>query len=202
MKRLTLAAPIAMILGALLLAGCGGSSGGGSTESSTTTASTSGGAGSFEISAEDRRCLKEKGVELPGFKSGEAGPPMGENDEPREGGEGGPPPSAGGPIGEEGKKAFEECGVEMPEFKGGPGGPGGAVPPNLNSAAFKKQVREYVACVRENGYELAEPNFAGEGPIFDKSESESEAFKKASEQCQGMLGGPPVKSSAGSTEES
>ena len=86
------------------------------------------------------------------------------------------------------KKAFEECGVETPEFKGGPGGEGGR--PNTNSAAFKKQVKEYVACVRENGYELAEPDFSGEGPIFDKAESESAAFKKASEQCQELLGGP------------
>jgi hypothetical protein len=76
----------------------------------------------------------------------------------------------------------------MPEFKGGPGGAGGA--PNVNSASFKKQVTEYVACVRENGYELAEPNFSGEGPIFEKAESESAAFKKASASCQSLLGGP------------
>jgi hypothetical protein len=60
----------------------------------------------------------------------------------------------------------------------------------VNSTAFKKQVKEYVACVRENGYELAEPDFSGEGPIFEKAESESSAFKKASEQCQSLLGGP------------
>ena len=62
--------------------------------------------------------------------------------------------------------------------------------PNTNSAAFKKQVNEYVACVRENGYELGEPNFSGEGPIFEKAESESAEFKKASAQCQELLGGP------------
>ena len=82
-------------------------------------------------------------------------------------------------------KAFEECGVETPEFKGGAGGK-----PNTNSAAFKKQVNEYVACVRENGYELGEPNFSGEGPVFEKAESESAEFKKASAQCQELLGGP------------
>ena len=85
------------------------------------------------------------------------------------------------------QKAFEECGVEMPELKGAPGGKSA---PNTNSAAFKKQVTEYVACVRENGYELAEPNFSGEGPIFEKTESESAAFKRASKQCQSLLGGP------------
>jgi hypothetical protein len=190
MKRVSLAAAIAMILGALVLAGCGGSSGGGSTETSSTTASTSGDGeqAKFEISEEDRQCLKEKGVELPEFKSGE-GPPAFQKGEMPEGG-----PPAGG-FGGEGRekmtKAFEECGVEMPELKGRPGGATAeGARPNVNSAAFKKQVKEYVACVRENGYELAEPDFSGEGPIFDKTESESAAFKKASEQCQSLLGGP------------
>jgi hypothetical protein len=202
MKRVSLAAAIAMILGALVIAGCGGSSGGGSTETSSTTASASGGGegAKFEISAEDRQCLKEKGVELPEFKSGE-GPQNFQKGETAQGGqmpeggempEGGPPAGGfGGEGGEEMTKAFEECGVEMPEFKGGPGGATAAgARPNVNSAAFKKQVKEYVACVRENGYELAEPDFSGEGPIFDKTESESAAFKKASEQCQSLLGGP------------
>jgi hypothetical protein len=191
---------VALALGALVLAGCGGGS---SSSSSSTTASSAGSEGSgsegggkggmLEISEEDRQCLKEKGVELPEFKSGE-GPPQGgeggELPEPPEGGEkpeGGPPTGGGGGMSEENQEAFEECGVEMPEFKGGPGGEGG---PDVNSAAFKKQVKEYVACVRENGYEIAEPNFSGEGPVFEKSESESAAFKKASEQCQGLLGGP------------
>jgi hypothetical protein len=219
MKRLTLATAIAMVLGALVLAGCGGSSGGSSTETNSTTANTEGGAtkggAMLEISEEDRQCLKEKGVELPEFKSGEGPqtlqngempeggrlPEGGEMPEPPEGAEmpgggeapaggampeGGPP--AGAQMSEANKEAFEECGVEMPEFKAGPGGEAGG--PNVNSAAFQKQVKEYVACVRENGYELAEPDFSGEGPIFEKAESESAAFKKASEACQSLLGGP------------
>ena len=120
----------------------------------------------------------------------------------------GPGGSEGGPVGfnisEEQRSCLKEKGVELPEFKGGPGGKGG--PPNMNSAAFKKQVKGYVACVRENGYELPEPNFSGEGPIFKKSESESAAFRKASEQCQGLFGrprggpGPEGQSSSGETE--
>lgn len=194
-------------LAALVLAGCGGGSSSSTTES-TTTASESessenaeageGKGGMFEISEEARACLKEKGVELPEFKGGgEGGPPAGgeppEGFEPPEGGElpeGGPSGAEGAPGGEkleEQKAAFEECGVEIGGgFKGGPGGG----KPNTNSAAFKKQINEYVACVRENGYELAEPNFSGEGPIFEKAESESAAFKKASAQCQELLGGP------------
>lgn len=148
----------------------------------------------FNISEEAKACLKEKGVELPEFKSGE-GPPAGGNGEPPEGfepPEGGEIPEGGPPSGGEGapggekleeqKAAFEECGVEIG------GGPEGGKP-NTNSASFKKQINEYVACVRENGYELAEPNFSGEGPIFEKAESESAAFKKASAQCQELLGG-------------
>jgi hypothetical protein len=198
MKRVLIAA-LALAIAALVLAGCGGSSGGSTSEASTTASSSgSGGAtaegegepgGRFEISEEAKACLKEKGVELPEFKGGEGGPPGGaegempEPGEKPEGGEGGPP--GGGEFGEN-KKAFEECGVELGGgFKGGPGGG----KPNTNSAAFKKQVKEYVACVRENGYELAEPNFSGEGPIFEKAESESAEFKKASAQCQELLGG-------------
>lgn len=186
---------LALVLGALVLAGCGGSSEG-SSETSTTTVSTGGGENSngiFSITEEERACLKEKGVDLPEFKGGEGGPPGGANGEPPEGfepleGGGGGPPSGGaaGAVSEEQKQTFEECGVEMPEFKG----PGGAGGPNVNSAAFKKQVKEYVACVRAHGYELPEPDFSGEGPIFERSESESSAFKKASAKCSNLLGGP------------
>jgi hypothetical protein len=213
MKRTMLGMTLLLVLGALVLAGCGGSSGGGSTDTSTTTASSSSGSedsttegkagGMFNISEEAKACLKEKGVELPEFKggAGEGGPPSGEppsgteSGEPPSGTESGEKPQGAPPAGgfggegnEEMQKAFEECGVETPEFKGGPGGEGGA--PNVNSAAFKKQVEEYVACVRENGYEIAEPDFSGEGPVFEKSESESAAFKKASAKCQSLLGGP------------
>lgn len=193
MKRVSIAV-LALVVAALVLVGCGGSSGGSSTETSTTKTTASSGKeggpwGMLNISEEAKACLKEKGVELPGFKGGEGGPPSSgekpEGGEMPKRGEGGPPGGFGGEGSEEMKKAFEECGVETPEFKGGAGGK-----PNTNSAAFKKQVNEYVACVRENGYELGEPNFSGEGPVFEKSESESAEFKKASAQCQELLGGP------------
>jgi hypothetical protein len=205
MKRLSLAA-IVLIAGGLVLVGCGGSSGGSSSAEVGTTASSSSGNptdGQFAISEEARACLKEKGVELPEFKDSEGGgPPAG--GEPPEGfeppqGEG-PPPGGEMPEGggfQANAKAFEECGVELGEFKA-PGGKGG---PDVNSAAFKKQVNEYVACVRENGYELAEPNFSGKGPIFDKSESESSEFKKASAKCSDLLGGRRGGSGSEATEE-
>lgn len=140
-KRLSIAA-IALVTGALILAGCGGSSGGSSSGTTTTTS-----AGGSESSGSEGTAT-------------EGGPPIGENGEPPEGFEPpeggelpeggeipeGGPTAADGPMGEEISKAFEECGVEMPEFKVGPGGEGR---PNVNSAEFKKQVKEYVACVRE-----------------------------------------------------
>jgi hypothetical protein len=194
---------LALALGALVLAGCGGSSGGSSSSGSSTTASAAGsegsgsessgaegekgGPGAMNISEEAKACLKEKGIELPEFKGGEGGPPSGGLPEGGEKPEGGPPAGGFGGQSEEMQKTFEECGVETPEFKGGPGGEGA---PDTNSAAFKKQVKEYAACVRENGYELAQPNFSGEGPVFEKSESESAGFKKASASCEGLLGAP------------
>jgi hypothetical protein len=212
--RWLLGIALVLALGALVLAGCGGSSGSSSSSESSSTASAAGsestgsegsasegGPGMMNISAEAKACLKEKGVELPEFKGGEGGPPSGGEMPQGEAGEkpeGGPPAGGfGGEGSEEMTKAFEECGVEMPEFKGGAGGEGA---PNTNSAAFKKQVKEYVACVRENGYELAEPDFSGEGPIFAKEESESAAFKKASAKCQSLLGGPSGTSAEGESE--
>jgi hypothetical protein len=70
----------------------------------------------------------------------------------------------------------------------------------VNSTAFKTQVKEYVACVRENGYELAEPDFSGEGPVFAQEESKSAAFRKASAQCPSLLGGPGASSGKSGTE--
>ncbi|MBS1678651.1 MAG: hypothetical protein JST08_14845 [Actinobacteria bacterium] len=210
-KTRTFALVLGLLFGALVLAGCGGSSG--ASSGSSTTAGTSGSTtegrskpGGFEISDEESACLKEKGVELPEFKGGAGGPPAGgEGGEPPEGVEppaGGempegsessgeaPPTGAGGPGGEgftEMRQAFEECGIESPGFEGEPGGEGVAP---VKSAVFRKQVRRYAACVRKNGYELAAPNFSGEGPVFKQSESESAAFKKASAKCQSLLGGP------------
>lgn len=180
-KRWTLALALVMALGAIFLTGCGGSSGSSTAAGTTDTTasypiSTPGGAGKPEgmgISDEAQACLKEQGVELPEIKGGE-GPPMGEGGKPPQGGEM-----------SEMQKAFEECGIETGELKGGPEGG----PPDMNSAAFRKQIKEYAACVRENGYELAEPDFSGEGPVFDESEAESAAFKKASAKCKDLLGG-------------
>jgi hypothetical protein len=174
---------------ALLFAGCGGSGGSDSSseESSAASSEQAGGPGGFaEISDETRTCLKENGVELP--EPGQGGPPAGG---PPEGG----PPAGGPPQGFKGgatmKKAFEECGVELPQGK-----PQGAPP--MNSSAFRKSIKEYAACMGENGYDLPEPNVSGEGPVFSESEVDREdpKFKAANEKCESMLGVPGGNASA------
>lgn len=178
------------LIAAMALAGCGGSNGGESSSGSSTSSSSSSGSGSsesspstpagapggFELGEEEMTCLKEQGVELPSVpQGGEGGPP--------EGFEGREPPS-GGAGGAEMQEAFKKCGVEIPA--GGPGQSGGG---GVNSSAMKKSVTEYTACVRENGYDLPEPNLSGKGPIFDSSEvnQNDPKFKKANEQCQELL---------------
>jgi hypothetical protein len=183
-------AGVLAIVAALAVAGCGGSSGSSSSSEESSTGSSSEAAGQtpggFEISEETRECLKEQGVELP--EPGQDGE-LPEGGEPPAGGppEGGEPPNFGGAQGKKMQEAFKECGVEIPE--GGQGKPGGA--PDMNSAAFRESLKKYVACVRENGYELPEPNLSGEGPVFDESEvnQEDPEFKAASEKCQGLLRG-------------
>ena len=177
------------VLAAVLFAGCGGSGGGESSseEGGAASPEQAGGPGGFaEVSEETRSCLKEKGVELP--EPGQGGPPAGGPPEgtPPEGG----PPQGFGKDGAKMKKAFEECGVELPQGK--PEGP------PINSGAFRKSIKEYVACMGENGYELPEPNLSGEGPVFKESDvdRESSRFKAANEKCQsglGVPGGPPGK---------
>ena len=211
--RLLLALALAA-LAMLAIVGCGGGSGGSGTSAASTSASAGandageggqGEPGGFaEISEDERACLEEQGVELPEAGAGGAPPEGGEmpEGEPPQGGEmpsGGPveggempqgeggPPGFGGEDGETMAEAFEACGVEVLQMQGGPGGG-----PYTNSAAYRKQVKEYAACVRENGYDLPEPDFSGEGPVFDESEvdRESAAFKKASEACSDLLSKP------------
>jgi hypothetical protein len=176
-----------VILVAAFLVGCGGSSGDSSTEeSSTANSGQAGGPAGFELSDDTRACLEEQGVDLP--DPGE-GPPGG--GAPPEGGlpeggppEGGEPPQGFSQGGEEMKEALEECGAELPQGK--------SDGPPMDSGAFRESVKEYAACMGENGYELPEPNVSGEGPVFKESDVDREdpKFEAANEKCQSLLGGP------------
>ena len=173
-----------LLVVAALLVGCGGSGGSSSSEEgSTASAGQTGGPGGFELSDETRACLQEQGVELP--EPGQGGPPGGA---PPEGGTPeGPPQGIKG--GAKMKEALEECGAELPQ-----GTPEGSP---MSSSAFRKSIREYAACMSENGYDLPQPNLSGEGPVFKESEvgREDPKFEAADETCQSLLDG----SAAGGT---
>ena len=192
MKRLSLIAPL---LVALTLSACGSDT---STNTTGTQASASPGTGPRGFMNEEvRSCLEKQGVELPEPPQGGDGqPPQGADGPPAQGGEppaGGFPgtPPAGGPGGmsdedrEKMQEALKACGVEMPE-----GGPGGGGPrPDANDADYQARVQDYVACVRENGFDLPDPDFSGDGPIFDPEEVDQsdETFQEASATCRDKL---------------
>jgi hypothetical protein len=176
-----------VVLVAALLGGCGGSSGDSSSDKSgTASAGQAGGPAGFELSDETRACLEEQGVELPDPGEGPPGgaPPAGG---PPEGG----PPQGFDQGGEEMKEALEECGAELPQ--GNPEGP------PTDSGAFRESIKEYAACMSENGYELPKPNRSGEGPVFKESDVDREdpKFESANEKCQSQLGGPGEIGTAG-----
>jgi hypothetical protein len=84
--------------------------------------------------------------------------------------------------------ALEECEIGTSGLQGAAGGSGAPV----KSTVFRRQVKEYAACVRKNGYELAEPNFSSEALVFRESESESAGLKRASSKCQRLPGAPRI----------
>ena len=106
---------------------------------------------------------------------------------------GAPPSGAVGPQGGSGptqlpenvQKAFQSCGIQPPSFQAGG-------PPNVNSSAYRQSVSRYVACVKQNGYDLPAPNLSGNGPIFDESKvnRDDPKFQAASQKCQQLLQPP------------
>lgn len=145
-------------------------------------------------------CLKQRGVTLPTLPSGGRGtrtdgaPPAGApggglpGAGPTGGGRG-----AGGPGGtdaaerEKFRAALEACGAEAPA-----GGRRRGDRPDVDDAAYRESITAYVACVRKNGFDLPDPDFSGDGPIFDPDEvDQSDAtFRKASAACRSTLRGP------------
>jgi hypothetical protein len=88
---------------------------------------------------------------------------------------------------------------------GGAGGPGrqglAARNPKLAAAiqacgGFRGQrrfqlsraaINKYVACVRQHGYNLPNPNLSGRGPVFQPSIRTNPKFQTASRACQNLL---------------
>lgn len=189
---------VALAVGCLM-AGCGSassssSSGGssGASSSSSTTASASTGAGGSANRTKLVACLKQHGVTLPSRPAGA------------------PPGGAGGGSGGAGTgTGTGTTGSGRPPgggFFGGGGGRGFANNPKMQ-AAFKAcganfgfrgrggfagrishtTITKYVACVRQHGYNLPNPNFSGKGSIFPSNIRTNPKFVSASKACQSIL---------------
>jgi hypothetical protein len=195
---------IAMLAVGCMLAACGSASsssttasaaasGSGSTTGSTTASSGAGGFNSARR-AQLVACLKQHGVTLPSRPAGAGGGAPGSG-----GGTGtGTGTSTtrrrgffgGGAFANNPKMqaAFKACGANF----GARGG--GAFAGRLSHAAVTK----YVACVRQHGYNLPNPNFSGKGSVFPSNIRTNPKFLAASKACQNILV-PPRPSGGTST---
>jgi hypothetical protein len=202
LRGLPVAAAVLAVSGALVA--CGGSSGSGGGGTTNAVASGPG----AQLSSSDRECLQKHGLNFQAAPGG--APPTGTNAAPPSGATGttrtygGPPAGAAvGPGGGSGptqmpenvRKAFQECGVQPPTFRAGG-------PPDVNSSAYRQSVTRYVACVRQNGYEMPEPNLSGKGPVFDESKvnRDDPKFQSASQKCQQLLA-PPAQTQGSSANQ-
>ena len=201
MKKLTpRASQTAVVLVALatLVAGCGSSS------STSSSASTSASAASSTSRAKLVACLKQHGITLPaGQRPGAGAPPGGAPGA----GSGTPPagsagtgtgttpsgrPPAGGFFGRTGanaskfRAAVKACGANFPAGSGG-----------FRRGFNRQNIQKYVTCVRQHGYNLPEPNFSGNGPVFPANIRTNKKFQSASKACQSLLAPPQGAGGAG-----
>lgn len=171
----------ALALG-LVIAACGSGSGTNSSSNTATTTVAAGGGGAGPNSARRAAlvaCLKQHGVTLPSR-------PAGTGTTGRRGFFGG----GGGAFANNPKlrAAFQACGARF-----GFGG-GGRFTGRLSHTVITK----YVACVRQHGYNLPNPNFSGKGPVFPMNIRTNAKFQAASRACQSILV-PPRPSGGTST---
>jgi hypothetical protein len=195
---------IVLVLGGLVAA-CGSASssstsGSAATSGTTTSAAASGAGGGLRANPARRAalvaCLKQHGVTLPARPPGSAG---------GAGGPGGPSGGTGTARGTPGRGLFggggafandpklraalQACGAQL-GFRGR-----GAFRARLSRAAITK----YVACVRQHGYNLPNPNFSGKGPVFPANIRSNPKFQAASQACQSLLVPPPPNGSSSGT---
>jgi hypothetical protein len=190
-----LAAVLAAIAAGLLIAACGSSSGSGSGGATSTTAAT--GSGFAARRAALASCLKSHGVTLPARagRPGAGAPPAG-----------GPPAPGAGTV---------------PGAGRGPGFFGARRPNAKTQAALKAcganfgagrrsqishtAIDNFVACVRQHGYNMPAPDFSGTGPTFPSSIRTNTKFIAASRSCGSLLrppnggGAPPGTTSTSSS---
>jgi hypothetical protein len=198
---------VALALGCLIAA-CGSTSSSSSASNTSTTASAAagggagGGGGGFGGANPARRaalvaCLKQHGVTLPsrppgagggGGASGGAGTGTSTNGTgttPRRGFFGGGGLAANPKL----RAAFQACGAKF-------GFGGGA---RFRGTLARASITKYVTCVRQHGYNLPNPNFSGQGPVFPANIQSNAKFQAASRACQNLLVRPRPGGSGGGT---
>jgi hypothetical protein len=178
---------LAVIAAGGLIAACGSSS----SSSTTTQAAASGSPSSASGSGSPRSarraalvaCLKQHGVTLPARRPGAGGGGFF--------GGGGPPAGGTSTTGGRGffrdpkmQAALKACGANFGNFRGGRG-------------LGRQRITNYVTCVRQHGYNMPNPNFSGNGPIFPASIRSDPKFQAASRNCQSLLVRPGAGTSGG-----
>jgi hypothetical protein len=167
----TTIAPLALVA---IVAACGSSS------TNTSSNSASAGARTSASRTSLAACLRQHGITLPaGRRPGAGRPPAGAPG----GGSGSPPtggpPSGsgfpgGGAAGSKLRAALKACGANFPAGGRRPG-------------VSRQSIQRYVTCVRQHGYNLPNPNFSGNGPVFPSNIRSNAKFQSASEACQSLL---------------
>ena len=172
-----------------LIAACGSSSSNSSSKTTSSTSTASAGNGSGTNREALTACLRKHGITLPAGAGAPGGgappsaPPAGGSGAPA----GGSPPSGfpGSANGAKLQAAFKACGANFPARRSG--------------AALQRQtVQKYVTCVRQHGYQLPNPNFSGNGPVFPANIRSNTKFQAASRACQNLLAptGAPAQTGA------
>jgi len=182
MKRSDWAVALGLVICAATLAACGSSASG---ESDT--------AEQEEARLEFAECMRENGVDMPDPQPGQAGVIIG--------GTKGPGGKATGinPEDPTTKKALAACEDKL-------GDAGQKMSPE-EEEEFKEKALAFAECMRENGIDMPDPQFDGEGKVKMRigglgnggPSPESPAFQQAQEACEDempggrgpMLGAPP-----------
>lgn len=145
---------------------------GGGTDGSSGAAAEGGGAGQAEEQRmEFYECLRENGLDV---EDPETDPGSGDSG----GSVGLPALPADDPNAE---AALEECQDLMPD-----GGEAPEPDPEDVEAA-----REYAQCLRDNGVDMADPD--PNGALAIPEDLDSEEFREASEECEDLMGGAPIR---------
>lgn len=94
-------------------------------------------------------------------------------------------PGAGGRIDQEAmERAMEACEDLAPRR-------GGSMPEEERQE-MQDAFLEYAQCMRENGYDMPDPDFGGDGGMFRlQGEPDDPAFQRAQEACEDKLPGRP-----------